>query len=130
MTIECCRDCVNFEERRDIDGVALCARKIGPYVCCDEFELKEKDLLNCNRLYNKFCVECANFEFINEVPICAKNHMPTVSCAGFSSRFEKLNGIRWDNHAKTALLIHAANGHSDAKIIPDDLIKISRKIRW
>ena len=130
MTIRYCRDCVNFEERRDIDGVVLCARKIGPYASCDEFELREKDLPDGNKLYNRFCVECANFEFVNEIPICAKSHTPNVACVGFSSRFEKLNGIRWDNHAKTALLIHVANGHNNAKDVPDYLIKIGRKIKW
>ena len=44
MVIASCRDCANFEDRRDIDGVALCARNAGPYVCGDDFQPKHETM--------------------------------------------------------------------------------------
>lgn len=125
MEIRFCRDCANFEERRDIDGVALCAENIGPYICCEDFE-KRDESINENRFYNRFCVECVNFEDVNGIAVCAKNHTPGIACQAFASRFEKLSVVRQNNHMKTALLIHAV----EEKPIPDYLIEISRKIKW
>jgi len=129
MTIRFCRDCANFEERRDIDDVALCSRKIGPYVCCDEFEPRDENL-NANNLYYRFCAECANFEDANGIPLCSKSHNPGVACEEFKSRFEKLNVTRQNSHMKTALVIHAVNEHSNPEPIPAYLIEIGRKIKW
>jgi len=131
MTTRFCRDCASFEERRDIDGVPLCGHNIGPYVCCEEFELKEGSAY-VNRLYNMFCAECVNFEDMNGVPLCAKNHSPRTSCELFASRFEKLGAIRQNNHIKAVLLIHAANSDSNPEPIPGSLVEMARelKVKW
>lgn len=125
MVIRFCRDCANFEDRRDIDGTALCAKNMGPYVCCEEFEPKHKSI-NENRLYNQFCVECANFEDVNGFPICAKNHTPGVACDEFKGKIEKLNVTQQNNRMKTALVVYATT-HSNPKPIPEHLIALARK---
>jgi len=128
MAIRFCRDCANFEERRDIDGNVLCAKNLGPYICCEEFEPRDASI-NVNRLYNRFCVECANFEDVNGIPLCAKNHTPRVACDEFKSRFEKLNMTRQNNRMKTALVVYAAT-YCNPKPIADYLVEIGRKIKW
>jgi hypothetical protein len=128
MVIRFCRDCANFEDRRDIDGTVLCAKNQGPYVCCDEFEPKHKSI-NANRVYNRFCIECANFEDVEGNSLCAKNHTPKIACDGFESRFEKLNVKQQNNRIKTALVAYAAT-HYNPKPIPVSLIKIGQKIKW
>jgi hypothetical protein len=40
--IKSCRDCANFEDRRDIDKVAICALHSGPHVCCEEFKPRDE----------------------------------------------------------------------------------------
>ena len=126
MIVKFCRDCANFEDRRDIDGTALCAKNMGPHVCCEEFEPMDENI-NANRLYDRFCTECANFEDINGIPLCAKNHTPGIACNEFKSRFEKLNVTRQNNHMKTALVVYAAT-HYNPKPIPDSLIENWRKL--
>jgi hypothetical protein len=128
MVIRFCRDCANFEDRRDIDGTVLCAKNQGPYVCCDEFEPKHESI-NANRVYNRFCIECANFEDVEGNSLCAKNHTPKIACDGFESRFEKLNVKQQNNRIKTALVAYAAT-HYNPKPIPVSLIKIGQKIKW
>jgi len=129
MGIRFCRDCANFEERRDIDGAVLCKRNIGPYICCEDFEPVDESI-NSDRLFHRFCVECANFEDVNEIPVCAKNHVPGVACEEFKSRFEKLNITRQNNHMKTALVMQVTEEHSNPEPIPVPLIEIGRKIKW
>jgi hypothetical protein len=128
MVVRSCRDCVNFEDRRDIDSVALCKMNIGPQVCCVEFKPREESM-NADRIYNRFCVECSNFEDVDGISLCAKNHTPGVACAGFGSRFEKLIMTQENNRMKTVLVAYAAE-HYGSELIPDSLIMIGRKIRW
>jgi len=129
MVVRFCRDCANFEDRRDIDGIALCAKNIGPYLCCEEFESRDVSI-NENRLYYRFCSECTHFQDINGALLCAKNHSLEVACEEFVDRFEKLNVIRQNNHVKTALSVHAIKSTSNPDPIPISLIEIGRKIRW
>jgi hypothetical protein len=82
LKIESCRDCANFEDRRDLENVAICAMHHGPSVSCPEFKPKEKEI-DENKLYNKFCLDCANFENVEGIPICAKDHRPGIACKGF-----------------------------------------------
>jgi len=126
MVIRFCRDCANFEDRRDVDGIVLCAKNLEPCACCEEFEPRDKRI-NANRLYNRFCFECANFEDVNGIPLCAKNHTPGGACDGFKSRFEELNVTRQNNHMKTALVVYAV-AHSNSEPIPDSLIETWRKL--
>lgn len=124
-----CRDCANFEDRRDIDGFVLCAKNIGPHVCCQEFEPKDEST-NENRLYNRFCVECTNFDNATGFPLCAKNHTPGVACDGFKSKIEELNVTRQNNHMKTALITYALNGGSGKGRVPKFIIEIARRVDW
>lgn len=126
MAIRFCRDCANFEDRRDIDGITLCSKNMGPYVCCEEFEPRDKST-NAHRSYNRFCVECANFEDVNGIPLCGKNHTPGIACDEFESILEKSNLTRQNNHIKTALVAHAAI-HYNPKPIPVSLIETWRKL--
>jgi len=128
MVIRCCRDCANFEDRRDIDKVAICAFHHGPYVCCEEFEPRDNSK-NANNLYNRFCVECTNFEDVNGIPLCAKIHTHGVACDGFKSRSEKVNEIQQNNRMKTALLEYAYT-HSNPQPVPVFVMEIARKIKW
>jgi hypothetical protein len=85
IDIESCRDCANFEERRDIEKVALCAMHRGPSVCCPEFKPRDKEI-DETKPYNRFCLNCANFEDIYGIPICARDHRPGVACAAFKRK--------------------------------------------
>jgi hypothetical protein len=82
MVIESCRDCANLEDRRDIEGLAMCAMNHGPSVCCPEFKPRNKKTY-ANKLYDRFCLKCANFENIDSIPICAKDHRPGIACGAF-----------------------------------------------
>ncbi|MEM2961183.1 MAG: hypothetical protein QXU67_06220 [Candidatus Bathyarchaeia archaeon] len=108
LNISFCRNCTNFEERRDIDGVVLCMKNHNPKVCCENFEPRESEVNN-RRLYLISCPECVNYEDIDGNPICAKGHKRGVACEDFSDRFKKMNVIRQNNQIKAVLLI---NGQS------------------
>jgi hypothetical protein len=85
MVIESCRDCANFEDRRDKERVAICAMHHGPSVCCPEFEPRNRKT-DANRLYNRFCLKCANFENVDGIPVCAKDHRPGIACGAFRAK--------------------------------------------
>lgn len=85
MDIQSCRDCANFEDRRDIEGVAICAMHHGPSVCCPEFKPRNRKT-DANKLYDRFCLKCANFENVEGIPICAKDHRPGVACGAFRAK--------------------------------------------
>jgi hypothetical protein len=89
MEIESCRDCANFEDRRDKEGVALCAMHHGPSVCCQEFKPKN-GRVNPDNVNDRFCLNCANYDEIGEVPVCARDHRPGRACGAFRSRIENL----------------------------------------
>jgi len=129
MEITFCRDCANFEDRRDIDNATLCKKKQGPYVCCEDFEPVDESI-DEDRLYYRFCLECKNFYDVNGIPVCGKNHTPGVACQEFVDRFEKLTVTRQNSHMKTALLTHAIKSYSNPLPVPESLIEIGRKIKW
>ncbi len=85
MELESCRDCANFEDRRDKERVAICAMHHGPSVCCPEFKPRNRKN-DENNLYNRFCLKCTNFENINGIPICARHHRPGIACGAFKKR--------------------------------------------
>jgi len=93
MEIRSCRDCANFEERRDIDNAVLCKKNRGLYVCCEDFKPIDESI-NENRLYHRFCLDCTNFEDVNETPVCAENHIPGVACEEFTDRYEKARSLQ------------------------------------
>jgi hypothetical protein len=90
MNIQSCRDCANFEDRRDIERVAICAMHHGPSVCCPEFKPRNRKT-DPNKLYGRFCLKCANFENVDGVPICAKDHRPGVACGAFRAKKPERN---------------------------------------
>ena len=92
MRLESCRDCANLEDRRDVEGVALCAMHHGPSVCCQEFNPKNEKV-NPSNPYERFCPNCANFEEIGGVAVCARDHRPGIACGAFKSKDEKLEII-------------------------------------
>jgi len=123
--IRYCRDCANFEDRRDIDGVVLCKRNHAAQVCCEEFTNYS---LNKDRLYNMFCTECENFQEINGTPICANNNIAGVACEDFIDKFIVVKKIAQNNKMKTVLIVHALNKQSKHEPFPDFLVKVGRKI--
>jgi hypothetical protein len=126
--IRSCRDCANFEDRRDIDKVAICALHNGPHVCCEEFKPRDESK-NPDNPYNRFCVDCANFEDVNGIPICAKHHSPGVACDGFKSRLEESKKTQQNNLMKTAILEYT-DTNFNPKPIPVYVINIARRIKW
>jgi hypothetical protein len=77
-----CKDCANFEDRRNIEGVALCANNRGPGVSCSQFRPLEKAEYSEMRDWG-FCRECKNFEVINGKTLCAKRNYPGIACEMF-----------------------------------------------
>ena len=126
--IRSCRDCANFEDRRDIDKVTICALHNGPYVCCEEFKPRDESK-NPENLFNRFCVECANFEEVNGIPICEKLHSPGVACDGFKSKLEETKKTQQNNLVKTAILEYTVTNFNP-KPIPVYVINIARRIKW
>jgi hypothetical protein len=108
VVIRFCRDCANFEERRDIDGTILCMKNHTPQVCCEDFKPRN-GVLNKRRLYLMSCPECVHFEDIDGNPMCARGHRPGVACEEFSDKFRKLNAIRQINQIKITLLFNEQN---------------------
>jgi len=102
---------------------------VGPHVSCEDFEPRDEGL-NTDKYYNRFCVECVNFDDVDGTPLCEENHTPGVACEQFRNRYEKLKSTRQNNHMKTVLLIHAANKHSNPEPIPSSLVEIAQKIKW
>jgi hypothetical protein len=83
MQIESCRDCLNLDDRRDIDRVALCAMHHGPSVCCAEFQPKHEISATDGTTYERFCVNCTNFDEVEGIPLCARDHRPGLACGAF-----------------------------------------------
>jgi len=83
-----CLECKNFEDRKEIDGVILCARGHRPGVSCPDFQDKFEGLKG-TASETRFCLECKNFEDRKEIDgtvVCAKGHRPGVTCAEFQDR--------------------------------------------
>jgi hypothetical protein len=85
MEIESCRDCANFEDRRELDGIAICAGHSGPSVSCLEFEPRMQGKV-ARKLYDRFCLKCVNFENVDGIAVCAKDHRPGIACAAFRNK--------------------------------------------
>jgi hypothetical protein len=52
---------------------------------CQEFKPRN-GTVDANRSRDRFCVNCANFEEIDGVSICARDHRPGIACGGFNRR--------------------------------------------
>jgi len=88
MPLRFCLECKNFEDRVEIDGVALCAKGHNPRISCPEFQDRFEGMrVTISRTH--FCLECKNFEDrveIDGVALCAKGHNPRISCPEFQDR--------------------------------------------
>ncbi len=126
--IRSCRDCANFEDRRDIDRVAICALHNGPHVCCEEFKPVDEEK-NPETLYNRFCVDCANFEEANGISVCAKHHSPGVACDGFKSRLLQSKSAQQNNLMKAAI-IEYTDANFNPKPIPAYVVNVARRMKW
>ena len=113
-----CANCYNFEDRRDIDGVVLCAKGYNPETCCKDFVDREKKLRGAkvmeNRLNGRFCWNCDNFEdrrHIDGALLCAKGHHPKGNCEDFVDRNKKSRDTTNNNrfHGTRELFIQATN---------------------
>jgi hypothetical protein len=87
VKIESCRDCANLEDRRNIEGVALCAMHHGPSICCQEFTPKN-ERVDVNNIHERFCLNCANYDDVFGVPVCARDHRPGRACGAFRNNLE------------------------------------------
>jgi hypothetical protein len=87
MHVQSCRDCANLDDRRDIEGVALCAMHHGPSVCCQEFTPKNASV-NPDNVHERFCLNCANYDEVEDVPVCARDHRPGRACGAFKRKTE------------------------------------------
>ena len=122
--IRSCRDCINFEDRRDIDGYALCGKNRGPVVSCEDFNPKD-DFVKETRLYEQFCLECTNLQLVDETPVCAENHNTGIACDEFQDWSEVLQVIQQKKRTKTIWLIHALNSESNLHL-PELLVTVAR----
>ncbi len=106
-----CRDCYNFEDRRDIDGTVVCAKNHSPGVCCEDFVVRDEGLRE-TRLNVRFCSECIHFEDREDIDgnaLCARNHNPGVGCEDFVDKLEELAKTCSHGHIKTAIVEHYLN---------------------
>jgi len=87
LRIRFCVECKNFEDRKEIDDIVVCARGHRPGVSCPEFQDKFEGLRN-TASKTRFCLECKNFEEIDGIVFCARGHRPGVSCPEFQDRVE------------------------------------------
>jgi hypothetical protein len=61
----------------------------GPSVCCQEFKPKNVGV-NPNNVHERFCLNCANYDEIEGVPVCTRDHRPGRACGAFKSKTEKI----------------------------------------
>lgn len=84
-----CRNCLNFVERRDIEGFAACVRNHRPKIACGDFKPKP-DSPRFIRDYGGFCLYCENIVLVNGFTACVRGHRPRVACQDFRDAFSNL----------------------------------------
>jgi hypothetical protein len=106
-----CWNCYNFEDRRDIDGVVLCAGGHTPGICCEDFIARDENLREVDTMEIKlngwFCWNCGNFEDrrgIDGVLLCARDHSPEGGCEDFIDRDKKLRDIANNNRHERVIV--------------------------
>ncbi|HID17049.1 TPA: hypothetical protein EYP26_02000 [Candidatus Bathyarchaeota archaeon] len=95
-SINFCRNCLNFVERRDIEGFAACARNHKPRVACNDFKPRRDSPIFAKRGMG-FCLYCENLVVVGDITACARNHRPRIACDDFkdaASILRKLASIR------------------------------------
>jgi hypothetical protein len=46
--------------------------------------------VNPDNVHERFCLNCANYDEIEGVPVCARDHRPGRACGAFKSKTEKI----------------------------------------
>jgi hypothetical protein len=77
-----CRNCINFVERRDIEGFAACLRNHKPRIACQDFKPNE-DSPKFVKEYAGFCLYCDNLVIVDGFAACLRNHKPRIACQDF-----------------------------------------------
>lgn len=93
MNVEFCKDCVNFVERRDIEGFAACVRGHTPRVSCDDFEPKPNVPSRVKEGGLGFCLYCENLSIINGVTVCSRSHQARIACDDFIDASDELRRL-------------------------------------
>jgi len=72
MDIDSCRDRANLRLQRHRKSSNMChapwAISVSPRVQTE-----------ANKLYDRFCLKCANFENVKDIPVCARDHRPGIA---------------------------------------------------
>jgi len=84
-----CRNCINFVERRDIEGFAACVRNHRPRIACDDFKPKSNSP-SFAVTYGGFCLYCENLVVLDGFTVCVRNHRPRIACQDFRDSFLSL----------------------------------------
>lgn len=101
-----CWTCYNFEDRRDIDGKALCAKGHTPGLRCEDYIARDRRLGEI-KLKERFCWSCSNFEdrrCIEGALLCGRGHFPKDGCDDFVDRTRKLKEIGDNNRYERAMI--------------------------
>ncbi|MBT0159833.1 hypothetical protein G4O51_07590 [Candidatus Bathyarchaeota archaeon A05DMB-2] len=59
----------------------------GPSACCQEFTPKNSSV-NPDNVHERFCLNCANYDEIEGVQVCARDHRPGRACGAFKKQNE------------------------------------------
>lgn len=126
MRTRFCLECVNFEDRREIEGVAVCAKGHRPGISCQDFMDKSgKNTASKTR----FCFECENFEDRREIEgvvVCARGHTPGTSCPDFRDRVTDIfySYIYWASLYKAGGIVEGVSYYEEKfsrKLSPQEL---------
>jgi hypothetical protein len=58
-------------------------------VCCQEFTPRNENV-NPENMHERFCLNCANFDEVNGIPVCARDHRPGRACGAFRRKEEEV----------------------------------------
>jgi len=130
-----CWNCYNFEDRGDIDQVALCAKGHTPRTDCNDFIVVDEMLKEVNirgiKLNGRFCWNCYNFENRTEMDgtlLCTRGHRPEGGCDDFVDRHRKLrdtnNSHRYERALVKAVLTENKNSIPFGGVLQDTILRV------
>jgi hypothetical protein len=91
LTLSFCRNCINFVERRDLEGFTACVRNHRPGIACEDFIAKEGAQRHPES--SDFCLYCRNLVIVGQKPACVRNHRPGIACEDFKDAFVELRKL-------------------------------------
>jgi len=115
MRMRFCLECENLDDRKEIEGAAVCAKGHRPGISCPDF----KDKFGKNTVSKtRFCFECENFEDRKEIEgvvVCAKGHRPRTGCPDFRDRVTDIfySYIYWASLYKAERLSEGASYYEE-----------------